>query len=200
MTERTLTATQRLWYMIKQKALSCFQTTNTATCHVSNTHTHTDARTHTQYQMSQTRLVIIAVRKHNNRSEMGSFLHHTANSSHESGFSFPWMLRSFLCICQLSIDLGTYRATCFLWVDLRAPASFPALRRQVSAWTFSCRERFPGCTPQSGEPEYVSPSFLMCGVAGDLFSASFHLLCYSLREWICQPDGLPVFYLKKCGF
>ncbi|TNN80144.1 hypothetical protein EYF80_009656 [Liparis tanakae] len=32
----------------------------------------------------------------------------------------------------LSIDSGTHSTTCFLWVDVRAPASFPALRRQSS--------------------------------------------------------------------
>lgn len=92
------------------------------------------------------------------------------------GFSFPSPFSAFFASSSPSFPLiqGTHKASYFQWIDLRAPASFPALRSQVSAWTFSCLERYPGFAPHTqlsqencsgfSGPECFSLSFLMWGV------------------------------------
>ncbi len=122
------------------------------------------------------------------------------------GFSLPSSFSAVFASSSPSFPLiqGTHKASYFQWIDLRVPASFPALKSQVSAWTFSCLERYPGFAPhtrlsQENCSGFSGPecffTFLsdVRSVAAKLFASSFHHLFFPSGNGFVRQVAFQVF-------
>lgn len=128
------------------------------------------------------------------------------------GFSFHTFFSALLVSASPSLPLiqGTHKASYFLRVHASAPASFPALRSQVCAWTFACQDWYPDFSQNTWlNRENCSWTWNgshlrfsdVTNVAADSFAASSDTPSpLPSGEWICQAGSLPGLYLQRLSF